>query len=62
MTTLREFAMLQFMNSVTDKVDWHIKVGYRFYPVVPCLTYQNRLIDQQPRNCGEVEKRSSEFR
>ena len=28
MTTLREFAMLQFMNSVTDKLDWHTKVGF----------------------------------
>ncbi|KIM39109.1 hypothetical protein M413DRAFT_447453 [Hebeloma cylindrosporum] len=27
MTTLREFAMLQFMNSVTDKPDWHIKIN-----------------------------------
>ncbi|KAH6891805.1 hypothetical protein BKA70DRAFT_1326180 [Coprinopsis sp. MPI-PUGE-AT-0042] len=26
LTTLREFSMLQFMNAVTDKVDWHIKV------------------------------------
>ena len=43
MTTLREFAMLQFMNSVTDKLDWHIKVGCssRSLPNV-----QNRLIDQ----------------
>ena len=62
MTTLRELAMLQFMNSVTDKLDWHIKVGYRLCPVVPCPTYQNRLIDQQPRNRGQVEKRSSWFR
>ena len=29
MTTLREFEMLQFMNSVTDKPDWHIKVRCR---------------------------------
>ncbi|PPQ63545.1 hypothetical protein CVT24_004775 [Panaeolus cyanescens] len=26
MISLREIAMLQFMNTVTDKVDWHIKV------------------------------------
>lgn len=24
--TLRELYMLQFMNSITDKPDWHIKV------------------------------------
>lgn len=28
LTTLREFAMLRFMNSVTDKLDWHIKVNF----------------------------------
>jgi len=27
MTTLREFEMLRFINNVTDKIDWHIKVG-----------------------------------
>ncbi|KAF8960406.1 hypothetical protein BDZ97DRAFT_2077483 [Flammula alnicola] len=27
MTTLREFTMLQLMNSITDKPDWHIKVN-----------------------------------
>ena len=26
LTTLREFAMLGFINAVTDKVDWHKKV------------------------------------
>ncbi|KAG2009566.1 hypothetical protein CC2G_012484 [Coprinopsis cinerea AmutBmut pab1-1] len=26
LTTLREFSMLQFMNAITDKEDWHIKV------------------------------------
>ena len=28
MVTLREFAMLRFMNSITDKPEWHIKVLY----------------------------------
>ncbi|KAF8972573.1 hypothetical protein BDZ97DRAFT_1913065 [Flammula alnicola] len=27
MTTLREFTMLQLMNSITDKPDWHVKVN-----------------------------------
>ena len=31
MTTLREFVMLQFMNGITDKPNWHIKVGSCFY-------------------------------
>lgn len=26
LTTLREFTMLQFMNQLTDKSDWHRKV------------------------------------
>jgi hypothetical protein len=26
LTTIREFNMLRFMNTVTDKQDWHIKV------------------------------------
>ncbi|KAH6909367.1 hypothetical protein BKA70DRAFT_1426494 [Coprinopsis sp. MPI-PUGE-AT-0042] len=26
LTTLREFSMLQLMNSITDKDDWHIKI------------------------------------
>ncbi|KAF8202925.1 hypothetical protein BJ912DRAFT_333865 [Pholiota molesta] len=26
LTTIREFVMLQFMNTITDKPDWHIKV------------------------------------
>ena len=26
LTTLREFTMLQIMNAVTDKPDWHVKV------------------------------------
>lgn len=26
LTTLREFTMLQIMNAVTDKPDWHVKI------------------------------------
>ncbi|TFK24948.1 hypothetical protein FA15DRAFT_669004 [Coprinopsis marcescibilis] len=26
LTTIREFHMLRFMNAITDKVDWHIKI------------------------------------
>ena len=30
MVTLRELAMVKFMDNVTDKPDWHLKVGTGF--------------------------------
>lgn len=31
LTTLREFTMLRFMNIITDKPDWHVKVDVSLY-------------------------------
>ena len=39
LTTLREFSMLQFMNAITDKENWHVKVR------ISCLLYLPLFIE-----------------
>jgi len=36
MMTVRELAMLNFMDNVTDKADWHLKVIASFLNIFEC--------------------------
>jgi len=42
MVTLRELSMLKFMDNVTDKSDWHLKV-FAGFPRYLCLVAETRI-------------------
>ena len=42
MMTVRELAMLNFMDNVTDKADWHLKVITSFSKYFPVLKLGSR--------------------